>query len=178
MLHVYLLTDWVNHINWHNTFLINFCVMVYLCCLINLLLTLLLTIFYMLQHFLFYKMRSTDDRQGPVLVLANRNQQVLFLEKIVFLSPPFNTFITICHWIFVSLIVRIYSEVLLLLHTLRHLLQLGEELWIKDVALLLLILWNNIVLQKAKVKEDKNIVKIDPRLKKFKIFFRHFHSPI
>ena len=72
----------------------------------------------------------------------------------------------------------IHSELLLLLHALWRFLQFSEELRVENVAPFLFRLWNHIILQKAEVEKDEDIVEIDTWLEEFEIFFCHFHSPI
>ena len=96
-------------------------------------------------------MRSTDDRQCPVLILANRYENILFLEEVNLLRPSLDRLISVTDCVLLETTLTIVE---FLLHCLGLLLQLGEELWIKDVQALLLGLRNDIVLKEAEIKED------------------------
>ena len=47
----------------------------------------------MIRHLLLDKVWSVDDGQCPVLILADRDQDKLFLEQISLFSPSFDTFV-------------------------------------------------------------------------------------
>ena len=65
-----------------------------------------------------------------------------------------------------------------LLHRLWLLLQLCEELRIKDVQTLLLRLWNDIVLEKAEIEEDQDVIEVHTRFQELEVLFGHFYCAI
>ena len=65
-----------------------------------------------------------------------------------------------------------------LLHRLGLLLQLREELRIKDVQTLLLRLGNDIVLEEAEIEEDQDVIEVHPRLQELEVLLGHFDCAI
>ena len=129
---------------------------------------LLLALCDVLFHFFFNQMRTKHYGECPVLVLANRDQNVLFLEEIDFFCPSLHASVPVAH--FVASHVR-----------LRHfwrLLQLCEELRVEYVHLFVQRFRNHVVLQKSQVEKHENVVEVDTRLQKFKILLRDFDRAI
>ena len=53
------------------------------------------------------------------------------------------------------------------------LLELGEELGIKDVQALLLGLRNDVVLKEAEIEEDQDVIEVHTRLEELEVLFGH-----
>jgi hypothetical protein len=58
------------------------------------------------------------------------------------------------------------------------LLQLGEELRVKDVDLLLHVGWDDVVLQEAQIEQDKNVVQVDTRLEELEVLLADLHCAV
>lgn len=59
-----------------------------------------------------------------------------------------------------------------------RLLQLGEELGVEDVNFFVKWLWDHVVLQKAEVKEDQNVIEVNTGLQKLEVLFSYLNAAI
>lgn len=64
------------------------------------------------------------------------------------------------------------------LHVFGRLLQLGEELRVEDVNFFVKWLWDHVVLQKAEVKEDQNVIEVNTWLQKLEVLFSYLNAAI
>ena len=56
--------------------------------------------------------------------------------------------------------------------------ELCEELRIKDVEVVLRLLWNDVVLKEAEIEQDQYVIQVHSRLQEFEIFLGYFYCPI
>lgn len=108
-----------------------------------------------------------------MLILANRDQNVLLLKQVYLFGPAFNTLVPMAHSVAV---IRTLAH--LKLPVFRRFLQLCEELRIKHVDLFVERLWDYIVLEETQVKENQDIVEVDTGLQKLKIFLGHLDTSV
>ena len=145
---------------------------------------------YMSEHLLLDKVRSAYDRQCPVLVLADGDEDVLFLEEVAFACPASDALVPVTHRVSLLacrglLLLRRRLLLLLLLGCcccwlllgacchhwlLGRLLELGEELGVEDVDFGLERPRDHVVLQEAQMEKDQDVVEIDSRLEKLEVF--------
>ena len=106
-----------------------------------------------------------------MLVLANWNQDVFFLENVALLGPTLNAFVAIAHGVAIfasSWFLRIF----------RCFLQLCEKLRVEDVDSGLKRLWNHVVLQEAQVEKDQDVIQVDTRSEELEVLLADLYGPI
>lgn len=126
----------------------------------------------MLSHLFLHKMGSANNSQSPVLILANWHENVLLLEQVNLFGPALHTFVSMADC--VPILWRLTHVELVF----GWLLQLGEELGVKDVNLFVKWLWDHVVLQKAEVKEDQNVIQVNTGLQKLEVLFSYLNAAI
>ena len=109
-----------------------------------------------------------------MLILTDRDQNVLFLEDIRLFCPSFDALISVTHR------VALLPAGLRLLRweVLGGLLKLGEELRIKDVNFGFQWLRNHVVLQETQVEQNQYIVEVYARLEELEIFLVDLHDAV
>ena len=95
-------------------------------------------------HLICNEIRSADHSQSPVLVLAYRHQDELFLKKIDLLGPSLDTLVAVFDRIST---LSLRWEIKSVAWTLRHFLELRKELWVENVHFFSLRRWDGVVLQ-------------------------------
>ena len=108
-----------------------------------------------------------------MLILANWHENVLLLEQVNLFGPALHTFVSMANC--VSIFWRLTHAELLVF---GRLLQLGEELGVEDVNFFVKWLWDHIVLQKAEVKEDQDVIEVNTRLQKLEVLFSYLNTAI